>query len=218
MLSEPGWEEESWLGVQCEQSYSDSSWKAVLLLVWGHSWGLRVLWDCHCSCLFPPLPFCFLFSCVHACSIAKSYPTIGDPRGLLHARLLCSWNCPSKKTGVGCHFLLQGSSQPRDQTLVSCVSCTGRQILYPWATWEVLSFPRPLIIQMLDLLAWSFSFSVFYIFAFLLDFLKYFLQFYLPTFLPNFFTSVIFLISQSSLISDHSVFTAFWGCSGWFGM
>ena len=24
------------------------------------------------------------------------------------ARLLCPWNSPSKNTGVGCHFLLQG--------------------------------------------------------------------------------------------------------------
>ena len=32
--------------------------------------------------------------------------------------------------------LLQGSSQPRDQTQVSCVSCIGRQVLYHCATWE----------------------------------------------------------------------------------
>ena len=30
----------------------------------------------------------------------------------------------------------RGSSQPRDRTRVSCVSCIGRQILYHWATWE----------------------------------------------------------------------------------
>ena len=29
----------------------------------------------------------------------------------------------------GCHFLLQGSFQPRNQTRVSCTSCIGRQIL-----------------------------------------------------------------------------------------
>ena len=29
-----------------------------------------------------------------------------------------------------------GSSRPRDQTCVSCVSCVGRWILYHWATWE----------------------------------------------------------------------------------
>ena len=30
----------------------------------------------------------------------------------------------------------RGSSQPRDQTYISCVSCIGRQVLYHWATWE----------------------------------------------------------------------------------
>ena len=34
-------------------------------------------------------------------------------------RLLCPWNSPGKNTGVGCHFL---SSQPRDQTRVSCIA------------------------------------------------------------------------------------------------
>ena len=31
----------------------------------------------------------------------------------------------------------RGSSPPRDQTHVSWVSCTGRQTLYYWVTWEV---------------------------------------------------------------------------------
>ena len=39
-------------------------------------------------------------------------------------------------TGVGCHFLLQGISWPRDWTLVSYVSCLGKWILYHWATRE----------------------------------------------------------------------------------
>ena len=30
----------------------------------------------------------------------------------------------------------RGSSQPRDRTQVSCISCVGRRILYHWATWE----------------------------------------------------------------------------------
>ena len=30
----------------------------------------------------------------------------------------------------------RGSSWPRDQTRVSCVSCIGRWILYHWVTWE----------------------------------------------------------------------------------
>ena len=31
-----------------------------------------------------------------------------QPHGLEPARLLCPWDFPSKNTGVGCHFLLQG--------------------------------------------------------------------------------------------------------------
>ena len=34
----------------------------------------------------------------------------------------------------------RGSSQPRDWTRISCVSCIGRRILYHWAIWEALSF------------------------------------------------------------------------------
>ena len=38
------------------------------------------------------------------------------PHGLQPSRLLCPQNSPGKNTGVDCHFLLQGSSQSRDQT------------------------------------------------------------------------------------------------------
>ena len=31
-----------------------------------------------------------------------------QPHGLWPTRLLCPWDYPSKNTGVGCHFLLQG--------------------------------------------------------------------------------------------------------------
>ena len=42
-------------------------------------------------------------------------------------------------TGVGCHFLLQGFSQHRDKTHISCI---GRWIFFLlWATWEA---PQPL--------------------------------------------------------------------------
>ena len=30
------------------------------------------------------------------------------------------------------------ASRPRDRTHISCVSCVGRRVLYPWATWEAL--------------------------------------------------------------------------------
>ena len=41
------------------------------------------------------------------------------PHGLQPARLLCPWDYPSKNTGLGCHFLLQGIP-PKDQIPVSC--------------------------------------------------------------------------------------------------
>ena len=47
----------------------------------------------------------------------------------------CPWGSPGKNNGVGCCFLLQGSSWPRDRI---CLSCSGRQILYLWATREAL--------------------------------------------------------------------------------
>ena len=43
---------------------------------------------------------------------------------------LCPWGSPGKNTGVGCHVLLRGSSQPRDRTHVSYISCIGRQALF----------------------------------------------------------------------------------------
>ena len=60
------------------------------------------------------------------------------------------WDFPGKNTGVGCHFLLQGSSQPRDWTRVTCI---GRWILYHWATWEASMSGAGC---KLDLLWWSF--------------------------------------------------------------
>ena len=45
------------------------------------------------------------------------------PHGLWPARLPCSWNFPSKYTGVGCHFLLQGIFLTQGLNWVSCGSC-----------------------------------------------------------------------------------------------
>ena len=45
----------------------------------------------------------------------------------------CPWNSPGNKSGVGCYSLLQGSSQPTDQTWVSCIA-GGFFII--WATRE----------------------------------------------------------------------------------
>ena len=45
----------------------------------------------------------------------------------------------------------RGSSQPRDRTHVSCISCSGRQILYHWATWEARPFSLTFVITDPDL-------------------------------------------------------------------
>ena len=70
------------------------------------------------------------------------------PNGLLPGQLLFPWNSPGKNNGVGCHSLIQGSSQPRDQTEVSCTAgrvftnwatkITASKML-PWVLWAVLA-------------------------------------------------------------------------------
>ena len=64
------------------------------------------------------------------CSVAQSCPTLCDPvdcsppgspvHGIVHARIL-EWIAIS---------YFRGSSQLRDRTLISCISCIGRRILY----------------------------------------------------------------------------------------
>ena len=41
------------------------------------------------------------------CLVTQSCPTLLQPHGLQHAKLLCSWDSPGKSTGMRCHFLLQ---------------------------------------------------------------------------------------------------------------
>ena len=55
------------------------------------------------------------------------------------ARLLCPCNFLGKISGVCCHTLFRGSSQPRDPAGFSCLPCIGRRILYFCVTWEALS-------------------------------------------------------------------------------
>ena len=55
------------------------------------------------------------------------------PHGLQPFRLLCPWDFPGKNTGVGCHFLLQGSflTQGSNLCLLHC-----KWILYHWTIWD----------------------------------------------------------------------------------
>ena len=69
-----------------------------------------------------------LFSLQSVESVSHSVvPNALWPHGLQSTRLLCPWDFPGKKTGVGCHFLLQGifPIQGSNSGLLHC-----RQILY----------------------------------------------------------------------------------------
>ena len=68
------------------------------------------------------------------CSVARSCPALCDPmdyslpgssvHGISQARIL-EWVAISSSSR---------STQPRDWTLISCVSCIGRRTLYHWAS------------------------------------------------------------------------------------
>ena len=60
------------------------------------------------------------------CLVTQSCLILCDPMDCSPPSSSVHGDSPGKNTGVGCHALLQGSSQPRDW---SCVSCIGRQIL-----------------------------------------------------------------------------------------
>ena len=58
--------------------------------------------------------------------VAQLCPTLWKkqkPFGLHPARLLCPCGFSGKNTKVGCISFSRGSSQPKDQTHISCVSC-----------------------------------------------------------------------------------------------
>ena len=73
-------------------------------------------------------PVVSLLVCVLSCSVMSNSLWL---YGLYPTRLRCPCNSPGKNTGVGCHALLQGSSQPRDRTQVS--HTVGR-VLTIWTT------------------------------------------------------------------------------------
>ena len=74
------------------------------------------------------------------CLVAKPCWLFGDPMdcslpgssGIFQARIL-EWAAISSS---------RGSSQPRGQTHISCIPCTGRQILYHWANMEAYPIPK----------------------------------------------------------------------------
>ena len=101
------------------------------LLYMSSPYGLEFLWLSQESSPFPGQ----LISC--SCLVLSHVFTLCDSmdcslpgfsvHGILQARIL-EWVAVSSS---------RGSSQPRDWTYVFC---TGRRILYPWATWEAQEY------------------------------------------------------------------------------
>ena len=80
------------------------------------------------KCIFWPTPY--------VCSVPRFCPTLWDSmdcsppdssvHGIFQARILEHIAISSSRE----------SSWPKDWTWISCVSCTGRWVLHPWAVWE----------------------------------------------------------------------------------
>ena len=74
--------------------------------------------------------------CMHTVRNVWLLVTPGSPdssvHGIFQARIL-EWVAISYS---------KGSSQPRDWTCISSVSCTGKQIFYHWVTWEAWDLSR----------------------------------------------------------------------------
>ena len=65
---------------------------------------------------------------MHSCLVTQLCLTLCDPWDCSPLRLLCPWDSPGKNTGVWVVMASsRGSSRPRDQTGISCVSCIGRE-------------------------------------------------------------------------------------------
>ena len=73
--------------------------------------------------VLPPIGVC-VFSCVRL-FVTPWTPPGSSVHGIFQARIL----------EMAAIFYFRGSSQPTDQTHISCVSCIGRQILYHCTTW-----------------------------------------------------------------------------------
>ena len=56
------------------------------------------------------------------CALPQPYPALCDSMDCSPPGTSVHGDFPGKNSGVGCHFLLQGSSQPRDWTWISCIS------------------------------------------------------------------------------------------------
>ena len=71
---------------------------------------------------------CVLYNILYACWACLVESDSLQPHGLSPTGLFYPWNFPGN-TGVGCHFLLQGSFSSQG-VHISCISCLGRWMFY----------------------------------------------------------------------------------------
>ena len=64
------------------------------------------------------------------CSVTQLCPTFCNSKDCSRLGSSVHEIIPARILEVGWHFLLEGFSQPRDQTHISCVSCIDWRILY----------------------------------------------------------------------------------------
>ena len=97
--------------------------------------GTRALVSLMFPCIyFPPTTSAFGVtqgrSSLRVCSVPQLYSTLWQPCGLQPARVLSPWIFQARILDWVVISSSRGSSQPRDQTRIFCISCFGRWILY----------------------------------------------------------------------------------------
>ena len=83
-------------------------------VVRGNLWDKTVVSFYHTHLESPGHPQCFLIT-ESLCAVL-SHSVVSDPMDCIPPGSSAHGDSPGKNTGVGCHTLLRGSSQPRDRT------------------------------------------------------------------------------------------------------
>ena len=74
--------------------------------------------------------------------VAQSCPTLCNPMDCSPPGFSVHGDSSGRNTGVGCHTLLQGIFQPRNQTPVSCIA--GRSLMSEQSKQESFNLKNPL--------------------------------------------------------------------------
>ena len=104
-------------------AYTTSFWPQYLYIMRGKR---KMLLNLKSVSLVSTDLLCVCVSCLTLCNLVDCSPLGSSIHGIFQSRIL-GWAAIS---------FSRGSSQPRDQIHVSCISCFGKWILYHCAAWE----------------------------------------------------------------------------------